>query len=330
MPIQTSQQIIKLLYKNWDSFYKAIKDYWLNLGKYKGKPKLPRYKHKVKGRNILIFTNQQCKLKDGYIKFPKVTGIQLLKTKVTNIQQIRIIPQATCYVIEIVYKKEVNNVELESNTYLGIDIGVNNLATCVNNIGLRPFIVNGRPLKSINQYFNKLKAKFMSYIGNRGTSNKIKKLNFKRNCKINDYLHKTSRFIINYCVEHKISTIVIGKNKKWKQDINIGKKNNQNFVLIPFSKLIKMLEYKGEEVGIEVKNREENYTSKCSFLDLEEIMKHTKYLGKRIKRGLFKSSLGKLINSDVNGAYNILRKEVPNLFKDGIEGLVLNPIKIYF
>jgi len=169
----------------------------------------------------------------------------------------------------------------------------------------------------------------MSFVGDIGFSNNISRLTHKRNMKICDYLHKTSKFIINYCVEHNISTIVVGKNKNWKTCINIGKKSNQNFVNIPFDMMIKQLQYKSEEVGINVKCNEESYTSKCSFLDLEPIKKHAKYLGRRVKRGLFKSSKGLMINADVNGAFNILRKAVPNLFnKDGIEGIGLCPIII--
>ena len=318
--------MIKLLYRNWKSFYRSIKCY--NPETFTGRPKMPKYKHKVKGRNITVFTNQTCKLKGGYIHFSKKANLQPLKTKVSDIQQVRIIPQATCYVVEVIYKKEVKNVELQPDTYLSIDTGLNNLATCVNNIGRQPFIVNGRPLKSINQYFNKKKSQYMSYVGDRGKSNKIDKLTFKRNNKVEDYIHKTSRFIVNYCIEHKISTIVIGKNDNWKQNINIGKRNNQNFVQIPFARLIEKIEYKAEEVGIKVITKEESYTSKCSFLDLEPVMKQDHYLGKRIKRGLFRSFSGIEINADVNGAYNILRKEIPNLFEDGIEGLGLIPLKV--
>lgn len=322
LPIQTSQNIIKLLFKNWNSFYKLLKVQ----NKLLGKPKIPKYKDKVKGRNIIIFTNQQIKLKEGFIYFPKQCNLEPIKTKVSKIDQVRITPQATCYIIEIVYTKEVMEYNLDSKLYLGIDLGLNNLATCVNNIGLDPFIVNGKIVKSINQYYNKTKARFQSLI-KIGTSKRIKKLTFKRNNKIEDYFHKTSRFIINYCLENKIKTIVVGKNNNWKQEVNMGKVANQKFVSIPYSKLIHQLRYKGEEVSIEVLETEESYTSKCSFLDLEKLEYSKKYLGKRVCRGLFKSFKGVKINADVNGAYNILRKVVPEIFDDqGIEGLGLNPI----
>ena len=173
----------------------------------------------------------------------------------------------------------------------------------------------------------------MSYIGDRGTSNRIKRLTLKRNNKINDYLHKTSRTIIDYCLFNDISKIVIGNNKDWKQNINIGKKNNQNFVSIPFEKLITQIEYKAEEVGIEVLTTEESYTSKIDHLAKEELKKQENYLGKRVKRGLFKSSTGRVINADVNGAIGIFRKVVPDLFNQwldtvGNRGFASNPLVI--
>ena len=331
LPTQTAQQTLRLLDLAWKSFFKAIKEWKKNPSKFNSRPKLPKYKHKTKGRSPVIFTNQQVKLKDGYVYFPKKAGLKPLKTRVINIKQVRIVPQSTCYVIEVVYEKEVKDYELDDRLYLGIDLGVNNLATLTSNKkGLRPIFVNGRPVKSINQYYNKKKAKLMSFIGNKGTSKRIEKLTHKRNQKIQDYLHKSSRLIIDYCLIHRIGTIVIGQNKEWKRNINIGKQNNQNFVSIPFSTLIQQIQYKAEEVGITVITDNEAYTSKCSFLDLEPIEKRETYLGKRVKRGLFRSAKGKLMNADINAAFNIIRKAVPNAFADGIEGVGLHPVKVSF
>ena len=329
LPSQTSQQIIKLLYKNWKSFFNAIKDYKKNPKKYKGRPKLPKYKDKY-GRNVVIFTGQQCKVKDGFIKFPKGV-LKPLRTKVDNVVQVRLVPQATCYVIEVVYKKEVEEHEnLSKDKVLGIDLGVNNLATCINNVGLKPFIINGRPLKSINQYSNKLKAKYMSYVGDKGTSKNIRRIILKRNNLVQNYLHHTSRFIINYCLENNIGTIIIGHNKDWKKEVNIGKKNNQNFINIPFSTLIQQLKYKGEEVGIEVIETEESYSSKVDHLAYEIMEHHETYLGKRVKRGLFQSFTGKLLNADINGAIGIARKVIGDSLIEEIvnRGQALCPVKI--
>ena len=308
LPAQTSQQIIKLLFKNWKSFFKANKDYKRNPKKYKGRPKLPKYKDKVKGRNVVLFTGQQCRLKGGFVHFPK--GIlKPLRTKVDNVIQVRLVPQATCYIIEVVYKKEIQVYEnLKKENMLGIGLGVNNLATCMNNVGKRPFIINGKPVKSINQYSNKLKAKFMSYVNNKGTSKNIKRVLLRRNNKIQDYMHKASRTIVDYCIKHDIGTIVIGLNSDWKQELQTGKVNNQNFVSIPFKTLIEQIQYKAEEVGINVTITEESYTSKIDHFAFEIMKHHDKYLGKRVKRGCFQSFTHKLLNADVNGAIGIMRK----------------------
>lgn len=330
LPSQTSQQVIKLLFKNWKSFFQSQKDYNKNPSKYTGKPKPPKYKNK-NGYAICIFTNQQVKLKDGFIHFPKITKIEPLKTNVDNISQVRISPQATCFIIEIVYEKEIKyKNEIKKENFLTLDLGLDNLATSTNNVGKNPFVINGKVLKSINQMFNKTKSVFMSYVGNKGTSNRIEKLTFYRNNFIDDKLHKISRFIVDYCIENNIGTIIIGHNKGWKNEINIGKKNNQKFVNIPHSKLIDKITYKAKLVGIDVKVNEESYTSKIDHLAYEELKKQENYLGKRKNRGLFQSSVGKLINADINGAIGIARK----VFGDSVikpiidSGLAFNPYRI--
>lgn len=332
LPNHTSQQIIFSLYSNWKTYYKTLKEYGKDQSKFRSVPKPPKFKNVNKGRYIIFFDNYQAKLKNGLIYFPQRIKINPIKTNVDNISHIRIIPQSSCYVMEIVYKKEINENEITLNQekFLAIDLGINNLATCVNNAGLDPFIINGKPIKSINQYYNKKKA-FLQSNMKELTSKRIKKLSLKRNNKINDYFHKSSRYIINYCLENKIKHIIIGYNKTWKNDVNMGKTNNQNFIYIPFTKLINQLIYKGEEVGIEILICEERYTSKCSFLDLESIEYHDNYLGKRKKRGLFVSFNGTKINADINGAFNIFRKVVPEIFDNqGIEDLKFNPSRINF
>jgi putative transposase len=182
-------------------------------------------------------------------------------------------------------------------------------------------------MKSFNHWFNKRKAKLMSFVGDKGTSNRLEKLNNKRNFWIEDKNHKVSRFIINYCIEHNIGTIIIGKNKQWKNGINIGKKNNQKFVELPHAKLINKIRYKAKLVGIKVVETEESYTSKCDALSLELIKKQVSYLGKRVRRGLFQSNVGKIINADINGACNIARKVIGDSFVKEIvnSGLVFRP-----
>lgn len=330
LPAKVSQHVLRLLDKNWVSFFKSIRDWNKNQSKYTGQPKLPKYKHKNNGRNILTYTTQAISKKELNNGFVLLSGTSIkIRTKQTNIQQVRVVPKIGHYVIEIIYtKKEEKYENLDINKIAGIDLGLNNLATVTSNVNsLKPIIINGRPLKSINQYYNKKKAKLQSFLGDK-TSNKLIKLTNKRNRKVENYLHKSSRLIVNHLIKNNIGKVVIGKNKQWKTDINIGKRNNQSFVNVPHAKFIQMIQYKCKLVGIEVIITEESYTSKCSFIDFENLSKHDNYLGKRKHRGLFISKNGTKINADCNGSGNIIRKEFPNVFTDGIEGVVVHPIRV--
>ena len=190
-------------------------------------------------------------------------------------------------------------------------------------------MVNGRPLKSVNQFYHKTKAKLQAQLGDqRKTSKRIQLMTAYRNNYVDNYLHNTSRTIVNLLQACDIGTLVIGKNDNWKQNINIGKKNNQSFTQIPHARLIDQLTYKCQLAGIKVIVTEESYTSKCSTLDLEPIQKHSIYLGKRVKRGLFKSAQGILLNADCNGSANIVRKVFPNAFANGIGSVAVTPIKV--
>lgn len=330
LPSNVAQQVIRKLFNDWNIFFKCKKDYAENPSKYSGKPKPPKYKDK-EGYTLCTFTKSNFKLKNGFIHFSKRTGIEPLKTKVNNIVQVRIVPKATCFIIEVIYESEIKkNENIKEENFLALDLGVDNFVTSINNVGKKPFIINGKVLKSVNQMYNKTRAMLMSYVGNKGTSNRIKKVTFYRNNFIEDKLHKISHFIINYCIENKIGTIVIGKNKSWKDGINIGKKNNQNFISIPHSKLINKITYKAKLVGIKVIVNEESYTSKIDHLAYEELKKQDNYFGKRKFRGLFQSSIKKIINADVNGAIGIARKvfgdSVVKLIADS--GLAFNPYRI--
>lgn len=187
------------------------------------------------------------------------------------------------YVVEVIYEKKEQDLNLNKDNVLSIDLGLNNLCSCISNVGLIPFIVNGRIMKSFNQWYNKKKAKLMSYVGDIGTSKRIRQLNNYRNFWIEDYIHKVSRYIVNYCINNNIGSIVIGLNKGWKQEINLGKKTNQKFVEIPFSRLIDKISYKCKLVGINFQTHEESYTSKVDHLAFEKLGKHDVYLGKRKK-----------------------------------------------
>lgn len=331
LPAKVSQQVLRLLDKNWKSYFHAIAEYRKNPEKFLAPPQIPKYKEK-NGKNILIYTDQAVssrRLKYGKIHLSN-TNFEI-PTKVKDVDQVRIVPQSNCYVVEVVYTAQSKQKKKISSRIAAIDLGVNNLATLTSN-KFSPRIYNGKPLKSINQYFNKEKAKLQSCLqGDQKTSKRIRSLTHKRNNKVKDYLHNTSRKLVNYLVSQKIHTLVIGKNDFWKQNTNLGyKKNNQNFVQIPHAKFIDMLKYKCELEGIKVFIQEESYTSKCSFLDWEPVEYRDTYLGKRIKRGLFQSADKNIINADVNGSLNILRKAFPKAFNkaDGIEAFVVSPIRI--
>ncbi len=331
LPAQTAQQVLKILDRSWTSFFRAIKVWKKDKSKFLGRPKLPNYKPK-NGEFILVFTNQQVKIKDKVLKFPKKVGLEV-KTRLsdtTNIREVRIIPKGIGYVVEIVYRKDFVPKSLNKDNILAIDLGVSNLITAVNNNGLKPFVVKGGVVKSMNQYYNKERARIQSIYDRQGikTGKTLQKLTKKCNNKIKDYFHKSSKEIIDYCLNHDIGTVVIGYNPEWKQRCRIGKKNTQNFVSIPYYKLVQQLEYKAEEDGITVIKQEESHSSKCSFLDNEPIEYNNNYLGKRISRGLFKSKEGTIINADVNGAYNILKKAFLNaVTADRIEDVGLHPTR---
>ena len=310
LPTKVAQQTMKMVEQNFKSFFALASK--KRKGNYDSKVKIPKYLDK-KGRYTTIYTNQAVSKKwlgKGYIN---LSGSNVfIPTNAKHIAQVRVVPKANHIVVEVLYEVIEKPLKVPSGRYCSIDLGLNNIATIGSNV-IKPIIVNGKPLKSINQFYNKEKAKVQTKLETtekRKTSARLKRLTFKRNNKINDYLHKTSRLIVNHLVSNNIDTLVIGQNKEWKQDINIGKRNNQNFVGIPHSKFTQMLEYKCKLVGINVITTEESYTSKCSFMDNEPIRKHEVYKGKRIKRGIFKTHSGKLINADLNGALNILKKVV--------------------
>lgn len=331
---QVSQQILRLLDKNWCSYFKSIKDYKKNPSKYKGQPKPPKYIKKT-DKNILIYTNQCSKIKDNKLYFNKNFSINIPVYKdkdFTKFQQIRILPkQNNNFEIEIIYNQNIKSEKLNYEKYASIDLGLSNLITMVSEN--KPILFNGDPLKSYNQFYNKQKSKLLSIKDKmkiKSYTRRLYGIENNRNNFIKDYLHKVSRLIINYLITNEIGNLVVGKNNSWKDSINLGKKNNQTFVSIPHSKLVNYLKYKCELCGIKLIETEESYTSKCDSLALEKVGKHEKYLGKRVKRGLFQSSVGKLINADVNGAVNILRKVVDDFYVNKIinSGFLFNPIKI--
>lgn len=309
LPTKVSQQTLKLLEQNFKSFFGSLKS------KKVKKCNIPKYLDK-EGRFTSVYTIQSIskkRLRSGYVK---LSGIDVeVKTDKRDIRQVRVIHKGNHITIEIIYRKKEKTLKENNGRYCSIDLGLNNLMTIGSN-KIKPIIINGKPIKSVNQYYNKKLSKLKSEIGKR-TTKRIKNLTYKRNNKIKDYLHKSTRYVINHLISNDINTLVIGKNDGWKKEINIGKVNNQKFVQVPHNKLIDMLVYKCGLEGINVKLVNESYTSKCSFMDNEKVTKLKKHKGKRIKRGLFKWSKG-LINADLNGSLNILKKAVGK-FKYPIE-----------
>ena len=319
-----AQQILKEVDESFKSFFALLK--LAKNGQYNSKIKLPNYLDKDGFTTLIIGF---VRLKDDMLIVPysnsfkkthqevKVKLPSVLKDK--KIKEIRIIPKqhSRYFEIQYIYKVEEVQRELNKENVLGIDLGIDNLCTCVTNAGAS-FIIDGRKLKSINQYYNKINAKLQSIKDKQKierTTLRQKRITRKRNNRINDYLSKAARTIVNYCLNNDIGKLVLGYNEDFQRNSNIGSINNQNFVNIPYGKLRDKLIYLCKLYGIEFKLQEESYTSKASFFDGDEIPIYDKenlqeyvFSGKRIKRGLYQTSTGKLINADCNGALNILRK----------------------
>ena len=298
---QSAQQVLRQVDKQYKAFYASIKSKKMQCKKVR----LPKYKDKENGRNIFVYTNQCAKVSNNIVYLKTKQGILSFNTIANNIQQVRLVPKGNHIVVEIIYNVEYK-LKGDNNRYASIDLGLDNLCTLASNVA-QSIIVNGKPLKSINHHYNKIKAKLQSKLfKNKHTSKRINRLTLKRNRKIKDYMHKVSRKIVDYMEANSLNTLFVGKNVGCKYSINLGKTNNQNFVSIPYNMLIQMLEYKCKLAGINIVIINEAYTSKCSFLDSEKICKHDNYAGRRVKRGLFISSSGILINADINGSLNII------------------------
>jgi putative transposase len=329
LPAKVANGVLQQVFAAWSSYFAACAEYAQNPAKFLGHPKLSGYLAKG-GRNLLSYEDK------AFSRNPKNAGLILpaglaivVQTKQPRqrIAMVRIVPKATHYVVEVVYEQAVQPASVQPHLVASMDIGVNNLAAITSNKpGFRPLLVNGRPLKSLNQHYNKTRAHRQQALpGNQETSRFLDHLSDHRTRAIQYYLHMTSRAIINLLVQEGIGTLVIGKNDGWKQEVNMGKRNNQTFVFIPHTRFIALLEYKAALVGIQVLLVHEGHTSKCSFLDLEPISHHDQYVGKRVKRGLFRSATGRLLNADVNGSYNILRRAVPRVVAQGTSSFLLTP-----
>jgi putative transposase len=335
LPAKVAQWVLRFLDQNWQSFFAALTAWQKDPTKFLGKPKLPRYRDKQKGRNLLVYTIQALSipaLRQGLIA-PSMLGVTV-RTKQQTVQQVRIIPRIGFYVVEVIYKRDPLQATVDPALHAGVDIGLNNLATLTSDKpGFVPRIVNGRPVKSINQFYIKRRAALQGQLGEAYTSRRLERITAKRTRRIDQYLHTVSKSIIDLLVAEGVGTLCIGQNPLWKHEVQLGKRNNQNFVSVPHARFIEMLTYKAELVGIQVQITEESYTSQASFLDSDPLPVYGSgrvpvFSGRRVKRGLYRAADGTPINADVNGAYNIIRKVAPEAFAQGSRGCVVHPMRL--
>ena len=340
MNSQVNQNAIKKSVKSWKSYFQLQKDYAIHPEKYKARPRIPGY---VKNLAMTAaYTNQTAKFirKDGhvYLQFvnhrqPVLIGKESLYSGMTYVKT-EVKPQYGGYSILLTFKEDIVLPEVPKSPkrILGIDVGVDNFCAVANNFGDIPFLIKGGAIKSMNQNFNKERARLLSEVTKGSDSTHSKKetkrlhaLSRKRENSLRDFFYKTAWYLVRYAKQQQAEVIVAGHNEDQKQNICIGRQNNQNFVSIPFCRFLDILRYTAAKAGIPVVTREESYTSRASLLDLDAIPAYKKgdttnhtFSGKRVRRGLYKTNSGLFINADINGAGNILRKEYPSAF-DGQE-----------
>ncbi len=345
LPAKVANSLLILLHKNWVAFFEALEAYTADPSKFTGRPRLPKYKNKGKGRNILIYDTQALGK-----RFFKKTGklvpsglpieIETCITEWRQLAQVRIVPRLDGYIIEVVYEQQEEQAEVDKQLIAAVDVGVNMLAALTSNKpDFVPRLVSGKPLKSLNQGYNKQRAHLQSQLSHekRFTCCSLDQLTTKRNRRVDSYLHTASRRIIDLLVGEGIGTLVIGKNPLWKQEVNLGKHNNQQFVQLPHARFIDQLTYKARLVGIQVIFQEESYTSKASFLDNDPLPTYQAdraekpvFSGKRIARSWYRARSGTIIHADINGSYNILRKCSSDLLQlgRGVEGAAVRPRRL--
>jgi IS605 OrfB family transposase len=329
-PSRFSQQTLRLVDKNYRAFFALLRK--KGKGEYAQPISMPKYLKKD-SKYILVIPGMQVKLRDGYLILNKSLKLPFSYNIPGEIRQIIIKPRKNNYFLMFIqYEEDKNeNIELNQANYLSIDLGLNNFAACFTNIG-HSFIMNGAPLKSYNQFYNKQKASIQSELktcNSKRWSNKLERININRQNWIDNYFNQTVAYITKYCIKHNIGNVIVGYNEKWKQELNMGHINNRQFSDIPFYLFKRKLENKCYSLGINFQLVNEAYTSKCSFVDNESIKKHDEYIGKRIKRGLFRTENGTLINADINGAANILRKVVSKVaITDEIMDSIVSPVKL--
>ena len=337
LPYAFAQQVSDLVFTNWKGYYESLKKYYKDKTGYKGLPKIPNYRES--GGVFNIYVRDTClRQKDGMIHFHKLLNGLTIKPSLSKdhkLKQARFIYKGDHFVVEIVYDDEVEAFKIENNNrVVAIDPGLNNLLTLANNFNEQPILIKGSKLKSINNYFNKEVSKLKSDLDNaqnkkgkaekrQGTTKRINKLWEKRGNIMQTEMHKISKKIVDYCVENNVCKVIIGKNKLQKQHSKL-----KNFVQIPLDSLIQKLQYKLENVGIEVVITEESYTSGTSFIDNEQPIKKNYDKKRRHKRGMFVSNEDKMINADVNGALQILKKVDKDFSYSEDMTKIFNPVKL--
>lgn len=328
------QATLRKLDKVWKSYFEGVKEYKKNPEKFLGMPRMPRYLPKENGRYECDLDNNKFKIIDGYVYFcwkPLKVMNNTFMTKIpegTKLFQLRFVPKNGEYIMEVVYQIDVPDIEEKAERIASIDLGVDNLMTITSNCGVKPLVINGKPLKSINQYYNKKISEMRSELKKRHNadwSKEMQRFTIKRNNKVDDYIQKASKMVIDFCKENNIDTLVCGYNSGWKQESNMNKKTNQKFVSIPHESIVYRLRYKCENEGILFKATEESFTSGTSFLDGEEPIKDNYDKSRRVYRGLFVSNNGTKINADVNGSYQIMKKEFPNIIDCLFNDLDIHP-----
>jgi IS605 OrfB family transposase len=337
LPRKVAQWVLKQVCVAWDSYDEALAAWEVNPATLLERPRIPHYKHKVQGRNLLVYTAQA--LSRPALRHPMScpSGLAIaVQTQQQNVQQVRIIPR-TCsgfYVVEVVYARAPVPAVVNPALYAGVDVGLNNLALLTaNKVGFVPRLVNGRPVKSVNPFDNKRRAEVQRWLGTAGTSRRLERITTKRTRRIDWYLHAASRRIIELLVAEGIGTRCIGKNPLGKQEVRMGRRTNQNFVQVPHARFIAMLTYKAELVGLQVRITEESYTSQASFLDADPLPVYGAqdipvFSGRRVKRGLYRAKDGRHINADANGSYNTICKVAPDAFVQGSRGCVVHPVRL--
>ncbi|MEG3836621.1 MULTISPECIES: transposase [unclassified Microcoleus] len=334
MPAKVAQLVLQQCADTWTNYFKALETYRNDASKFTGKPKIPGY---IEGRNLVKFNNQALGKREfnkGKI-VPSMSPMQIpVKPglKFEDLCEVRIVPKTGCFAVEVVYEEPDNSqffCSLNPSLAAAIDIGLDNLATIVfNDPRIQPIAVNGKPLKSANQFYNKQVAKYRRLI-KVGTSRRLQNIVTNRNNFVDSYLHQCTRMVVSEFLALGVTRVAIGKNAQWKTRINLGRRNNQNFVQVPHARFIEILTYKLESVGIKVVVGEESYTSKSSFLDWDTIPIYTSNnkekpteSGKRVARSWYVAADGSKIHADVNGAFNIGRKVISTSF-DCLQSIVL-------